>query len=103
MTLTLLLPEFENSVDYIASILPKAEVYGICRIVPPSWQPPCLIEEKNIWEDSTFATHVKWIDGLQNQYLHSKIARFEGNVKGKKRRSLRIGSKYGYSDEDTTI
>ncbi|XP_041009146.1 putative lysine-specific demethylase JMJ16 isoform X4 [Juglans microcarpa x Juglans regia] len=94
--------EFEDSVEYIASIRPKVEAYGICRIVPPpSWQPPCLIKEKNIWEDSTFVTHIQRIDGLQNQYSQSKIARFHGNMKGK-RRSLRISSKNGYSDEDTT-
>ncbi|KAG7984750.1 hypothetical protein I3843_04G177000 [Carya illinoinensis] len=95
--------EFEDSVEYIASIRPKAEAYGICRIVPPlSWQPPCLIKEKNIWEDSTFVTHIQRIDGLQNQYSQSKIARLHGNVKGK-RRSLRISSKNGYSDEYTPI
>ncbi|XP_047306270.1 putative lysine-specific demethylase JMJ16 [Impatiens glandulifera] len=34
--------EFIDTLNYIASIRPTAEKYGICRIVPPpSWKPPC--------------------------------------------------------------
>uniref|UniRef100_A0A2N9IPJ9 JmjN domain-containing protein n=1 Tax=Fagus sylvatica TaxID=28930 RepID=A0A2N9IPJ9_FAGSY len=95
--------EFEDTVKYIERIRPRVEPYGICRIVPPpSWQPPCLIKDKNIWEDSTFFTHIQQIDGLQNQSSESKMARYYENVKGKRRRSLRMGSDYGPGDEDTT-
>ncbi|KAL8461502.1 hypothetical protein ACS0TY_032832 [Phlomoides rotata] len=49
--------EFEDTLNYISSIRPKAERYGICRIVPPSsWTPPCPLKEKNIQERSTFST-----------------------------------------------
>ncbi|KAK8576088.1 hypothetical protein V6N13_090567 [Hibiscus sabdariffa] len=44
------------------------EQFGICRIVPPSsWKPPCPLEEKNIWENSRFATRVQRVDKLQNR------------------------------------
>ncbi|XP_060174996.1 putative lysine-specific demethylase JMJ16 isoform X1 [Lycium barbarum] len=39
--------EFEDTLKYVASILPHVKHYGICRIVPPaSWTPPCRIEEE---------------------------------------------------------
>lgn len=102
MALNLLLQEFEDTVKYIANIRPKAEAYGICRIVPPSsWQPPCLIKKKNVWEDSTFVPHIQRIDGLQKQSSQSKRARFNENVKDK-RRSLRMASNSESSDEDAT-
>ncbi|KAG6724331.1 hypothetical protein I3842_03G255000 [Carya illinoinensis] len=94
--------EFEDTVKYIASIRPRAEAYGICRIVPPSsWQPPCLIKKNNIWENSTFVTHIQQIDGLQKQSSQSKRARFNENVKGKSR-SLSMDLNYESSDEDAT-
>lgn len=79
------------------------EPYGICRIVPPSsWQPPCLIKEKGIWENSTFVSHTQRIDGLQNQSSESQMSRSSENVKVKRRRSLRMGSDYDPGDEDTS-
>ena len=34
--------QFQDTLDYIASIRPEAEPYDICRIVPPpSWVPLC--------------------------------------------------------------
>ena len=46
--------------DDFISMCKKAEEYGICRIVPPSsWRPPCPLKEKNIWENSKFATRVQ--------------------------------------------
>ncbi|KAM4077386.1 hypothetical protein ACJW30_12G134600 [Castanea mollissima] len=95
--------EFEDMVEYIARIRPRVEPYGICRIVPPSsWQPPCLIKEKGIWENSTFVSHTQRIDGLQNQSSESQMSRSSENVKGKRRRSLRMGSDYDPGDEDTS-
>ncbi|GMI73549.1 hypothetical protein HRI_001024200 [Hibiscus trionum] len=52
--------EFTDTLKYIESIRLKAEPYGLCRIVPPpSWQPPCLIKEKSIWENSKFVTQIQ--------------------------------------------
>ncbi|KAJ9176453.1 hypothetical protein P3X46_011762 [Hevea brasiliensis] len=68
--------EFKDTLKYIASIRPRVEAYGICRIVPPpSWHPPCLIKEKNIWGKSTFVAQSQRIDGLQNQYGQGQMAR----------------------------
>ncbi|KAK6141657.1 hypothetical protein DH2020_024599 [Rehmannia glutinosa] len=68
--------EFKDTLKYIAKIRPRAEKYGICRIVPPpSWRPPCLLEDKKTWEASKFSTHVQKIDGLQNLYLKRKLSR----------------------------
>ncbi|KAK8979841.1 hypothetical protein V6N11_066043 [Hibiscus sabdariffa] len=55
--------EFTDTLKYIESIRLKAEPYGICRIIPPpSWQPPCLIKEKSIWENSKFVTQIQQFD-----------------------------------------
>ncbi|KAL9168849.1 hypothetical protein ABFS82_04G042100 [Erythranthe guttata] len=69
--------EFKDALKYIANIRPRAENYGICRIVPPSsWEPPCrLLEDKSTWEASKFSTCVQKIDGLQSLYLKRKQSR----------------------------
>ncbi|KAK8631039.1 hypothetical protein V6N13_079804 [Hibiscus sabdariffa] len=55
--------EFTDTLKYIESIRLKAEPYGICRVIPPpSWQPPCLIKEKSIWENSKFVTQIQQFD-----------------------------------------
>ncbi|KAE8662518.1 Transcription factor jumonji family protein / zinc finger family protein, putative isoform 2 [Hibiscus syriacus] len=55
--------EFTDKLKYIEDIRPLAEPYGLCRIIPPpSWQPPCLIKEKSIWEDSKFVTQIQQFD-----------------------------------------
>ncbi|CAN6245682.1 unnamed protein product [Urochloa humidicola] len=78
--------EFKDTLKYIESIRPMAEPYGICRIVPPpSWKPPCLLKEKNIWECSKFSTRVQKVDKLQNR-KSSKKSRRGGMMK--KRRKL---------------
>ncbi|XP_057798109.1 putative lysine-specific demethylase JMJ16 isoform X2 [Salvia miltiorrhiza] len=73
--------EFKDTLKYIANIRPRAESYGICRIVPPpSWRPPCLLENKEIWEASKFSTYVQKIDGLQNLLLKRKVSRLHENM-----------------------
>lgn len=68
--------EFRDTVKYISSIRLQAEAYGICRIVPPpSWHPPCIIKEKNIWENFSFITRVQRIDALQNHCAIGEIAK----------------------------
>ncbi|KAL5566870.1 hypothetical protein UlMin_030034 [Ulmus minor] len=82
--------EFEDTLRYIASIRPKAEACGICRIVPPpSWKPPCPLKEKNIWGCSKFSTRVQRIDKLQNRYSLRKV--INNQMKRKRRRCARMG------------
>ncbi|XP_062233109.1 lysine-specific demethylase JMJ703-like [Phragmites australis] len=79
--------EFEDTFKYIEGIRPMAEPYGICRIVPPpSWKPPWLLKEKNIWECSKFSTRVQKVDKLQNR-KSSKKSRRGGMMKKKRKLS----------------
>ncbi|XP_010537485.1 PREDICTED: probable lysine-specific demethylase JMJ14 [Tarenaya hassleriana] len=81
--------EFEDTLAYIEKLRPKAESYGICRIVPPaSWRPPCPLKEKNIWESSKFSTRIQQIDLLQNREPFKKAAK---SRKRKRRRHSRMG------------
>ncbi|XP_042487225.1 lysine-specific demethylase JMJ18-like isoform X2 [Macadamia integrifolia] len=85
--------EFEDTLGYIAKIRKKAELYGICRIVPPpSWKPPCPLREKNIWEHAKFATRVQQVDLLQNREPMRKKSKSRGERKRKRRRSSRMGT-----------
>ncbi|XP_010935913.1 lysine-specific demethylase JMJ703 [Elaeis guineensis] len=80
--------EFEDTLKYIASIRPSAEPYGICRIVPPpSWNPPFVLKEKGVWENSKFATRIQQVDKLQNRDTMKKICR-NHCIMGRKRRKL---------------
>ncbi|KAJ8760380.1 hypothetical protein K2173_015047 [Erythroxylum novogranatense] len=85
--------EFEHTLNYIAKIRPKAEPYGICRIVPPpSWKPPCPLKEKNKWEGSRFATRVQRVDKLQNRDSMRKMSGMYNQTKKKRRRCMRMAS-----------
>ncbi|CAI9091485.1 OLC1v1026534C1 [Oldenlandia corymbosa var. corymbosa] len=93
--------EFEDTIKYIASIRPKAEAYGICRIVPPpSWKPPCPLKQKNIWENSKFATRVQRIDKLQNRQSMNKILKVNHQKRRKKRRCIRTAVDNGNGNGD---
>ncbi|KAI3705304.1 hypothetical protein L1987_75539 [Smallanthus sonchifolius] len=84
--------EFEDTLKYISSIRDKAEAYGICRIVPPSsWKPTCALKEKNVWENSTFATRVQRVDKLQKRGSLSQMLRSDCHKKSKKRRCMKLG------------
>ncbi|KAK6911328.1 FY-rich, C-terminal [Dillenia turbinata] len=84
--------EFEDTLNYIASIRPKAEEYGICRIVPPaSWKPPCPLKQNKIWEHSKFATRVQRVDKLQNRDSMKKMSCANNVMRKKKRRCIRRG------------
>lgn len=96
--------EFSDTLKYIASIRLKSEEYGICRIVPPpSWKPPCLVKEKDIWKSSKFVTQIQRIDGLQNQYFQDKTAKIYENVNSKRRRSLSLGLQNGVGGNGCTM
>ncbi|XP_059666927.1 lysine-specific demethylase JMJ18-like isoform X2 [Cornus florida] len=82
--------EFQDTIGYIAKIRPKAEPYGICRIVPPpSWTPPCPLKDKSIWEHAKFSTRVQQVDLLQNREPMIKKSR---GRKRKRRRYSRTGT-----------
>lgn len=98
--------EFSDTLKYIASVRLKSEEYGICRIVPPpSWKPPCLVKENDIWKCSKFVTQIQQIDGLQNQYFSSKAAKIYDNVNSnsKRRRSLNTGLQNGVGGNGCTM
>ncbi|KAA8539005.1 hypothetical protein F0562_025697 [Nyssa sinensis] len=90
--------EFKDTLKYIASIRPRAEAYGICRIVPPpSWKPPCPLKEKNVWDKSKFITRIQRVEKLQNRDSMRKILRIYNHKGRKRRRCMKMGSEYGTS------
>ncbi|XP_031131092.1 lysine-specific demethylase JMJ18-like isoform X1 [Ipomoea triloba] len=95
--------EFQDTIGYIASIRPKAEAYGICRIIPPSsWSPPCPLQEKNVWE-CKFSTRIQQIDVLQNREPMRKKRQRKRRRRGQsKARSVRRcpGSESNISDSE---
>uniref|UniRef100_A0A7N0TJ12 Lysine-specific demethylase JMJ16 n=1 Tax=Kalanchoe fedtschenkoi TaxID=63787 RepID=A0A7N0TJ12_KALFE len=92
--------EFEDTIKYIASIRPFAEPYGICRIVPPpSWKPPFPLLEKNIWENSKFATRVQRLEKLQNRGSMKKISKADNHMRKKRRKGVKDG---GFSGGDSS-
>lgn len=81
--------EFKDTLKYIARIRPKAEPYGICRIIPPpSWQPSCPLKQKNAWVNSKFATRVQKINTFQNRESYKKNCSDFKLAKRKKRKLL---------------
>ncbi|KAL9677371.1 hypothetical protein QQ045_005600 [Rhodiola kirilowii] len=103
--------EFEDTIKYIASIRPFAEPYGICRIVPPpSWKPPCPLLQKNIWENSKFATRIQRLEKLQNRGSVKKLSKGDNHMRKKRRKGGRDGpsggdflgvAEAGFSEADT--
>ncbi|WCJ38308.1 Lysine-specific demethylase JMJ703 [Euphorbia peplus] len=90
--------EFKDTLKYIASIHPKMKAYGICRIVPPSsWDLPCHLKEKHLWEESSFVTQIQRIDGLQEHHVQSKLIRTYGNGRCKRKTSMRKDMECGVS------
>ncbi|KAM7269662.1 hypothetical protein ACFE04_025159 [Oxalis oulophora] len=87
--------EFQDTLKYIATIRPKAEPYGICRIVPPSsWKPPCPLKDKTIWETSKFLTRVQKVDKLQNRGSIKKMSKIHHSMK-KKRKCMKVAVNCG--------
>ncbi|XP_068665722.1 putative lysine-specific demethylase JMJ16 [Aristolochia californica] len=85
--------EFRDTLKYIASIRSRAEPYGICRIVPPpSWNPPCPLKEKSMWENAKFATRIQRIDKLQNRISVKKMSSYNRNMMKKQRKRLKMGA-----------
>lgn len=88
--------EFKDTLNYVANICPKAERYGICRIVPPpSWKPPELLKGKKKWETEKFSTYVQEVDELKDRCSKRKLHKITANIKGKMRTAPRMGMEYG--------
>eukprot|EP00249_Psilotum_nudum_P018459 c26816_g1_i1 orf=766-3156(-) len=65
--------EFKDPLKFIDLIRPKAEHYGICRIVPPkSWNPPFAIESRSF----SFPTKLQEIHKLQKRPTASDVDTF---------------------------
>ncbi|XP_071938492.1 putative lysine-specific demethylase JMJ16 isoform X2 [Coffea arabica] len=95
--------EFKESLEYVARIRQKAEQFGICRIVPPpSWKPPCLLKERNIWETSKFKTHIQLVSDLQDQGIKRNLDRSHKEAKIKRRRVWMRSSGDGSLNEIST-
>ncbi|CAK9273364.1 unnamed protein product [Sphagnum jensenii] len=82
--------EFKDPLAYIASIRPKAEPFGICRVVPPqSWRPPCPLRENSVkFDEMWFPTRVQQVHKLQ---VREPISKETSPAKqGRKRRRGRL-------------
>ncbi|KAL2942708.1 putative lysine-specific demethylase JMJ16 [Bienertia sinuspersici] len=88
--------EFKDTIRYIEKIRPKAEVYGICRIVPPpSWKPPCPLKRKAIWDKAKFVTRIQKVDKLQNRNSSRKQSKVHNHARKKRRRCSRMDMEFG--------
>ncbi|XP_020597241.1 putative lysine-specific demethylase JMJ16, partial [Phalaenopsis equestris] len=93
--------EFKDTLKYIASIRPTAELYGICRIVPPpSWKPSCPLKEKHLWEGSNFTTRIQRVDKLQNRDTTKMLLRNHRMMKRKRRRLAKMKAAYNEPNLD---
>ncbi|XP_057964048.1 putative lysine-specific demethylase JMJ16 isoform X2 [Malania oleifera] len=91
--------EFSDTFKYIASIRQTAELYGICRIVPPaSWKPSCLTKEEEGWKSSRFSTQIQRVHELQHQYSKGRISRLCEGKGMKRRRSWKMDLEYQFVD-----
>ncbi|XP_065874080.1 putative lysine-specific demethylase JMJ16 isoform X2 [Euphorbia lathyris] len=91
--------EFKDTLKYIASIHTKVEAYGICRIVPPpSWDLPCHLKEKHLWEESSFVTQIQRLDGIQEHHVQSKLTRTYENGSCKRKITMRKDLECGVGD-----
>ncbi|KAF5191274.1 Lysine-specific demethylase, partial [Thalictrum thalictroides] len=95
--------EFKDALKYIATIRPRAEKYGICRIVPPPcWSPPCPLKERSIWENSKFATRIQQIDKLQNRVSAKKMSRTYKHSRRKRQKTQETEVQHTGDNGDAT-
>ncbi|KAL9683479.1 hypothetical protein QQ045_015301 [Rhodiola kirilowii] len=81
--------EFEDPLNYIAKIRPTAELFGICRIIPPfSWKPPCPLKKREMLDTFKFETRVQRIDKLQNRSSRKSTSDTQNYLRGKKRKRI---------------
>ncbi|XP_021863621.1 putative lysine-specific demethylase JMJ16 isoform X1 [Spinacia oleracea] len=95
--------EFKDTIRYIEKIRPQAELYGICRIIPPPlWKPPCPLKEKDIWEHAKFVTRVQRVDKLQNRNASRKQSKVHSHSRKKRRRCGRMDVEFGSGNGKTS-
>ncbi|KAL6968191.1 hypothetical protein U1Q18_033992 [Sarracenia purpurea var. burkii] len=95
--------EFKDTLKYFASIRPKAESYGICRIVPPpSWKPPCLLKEKTIWESSKFTSFIQRVNELQHLHSERELQGIPERTMQKRKRDFGTSLECGSGERSTT-
>nr|XP_016489502.1 PREDICTED: putative lysine-specific demethylase JMJ16 isoform X3 [Nicotiana tabacum] len=90
--------EFEDTLKYVASILPHIKHYGICRIVPPSsWKPPSRIEE----ESTVYGvnTHIQRTSDLQNLFFKKRLEAACTRTNNKQQKILSRKSDFGHGIE----
>ncbi|XP_020247173.1 lysine-specific demethylase JMJ703 isoform X1 [Asparagus officinalis] len=96
--------EFKDTLQFIASIRPMAEPYGICRIVPPpSWSPPCPLKEEDVWDNSKFTTRIQKVHKLQNRVSFKTMSKSLSLTKRKRRKMLKTGTECRKNVEDCDI
>lgn len=86
--------EFEDTLKYVASILPHVKHYGVCRIVPPSsWKPPCRIEE----EATRYGvdTHIQRISDFQSLFLKKRLEGAHKKTNNRQQKILSMKSDFG--------
>lgn len=65
--------EFQDPLRFIASIREEAELYGICKIVPPpGWKPPCMVNLETL----AFPTRLQLVNELQHRPDAKRIVAF---------------------------
>ncbi|XP_075090013.1 putative lysine-specific demethylase JMJ16 isoform X2 [Nicotiana tabacum] len=90
--------EFEDTLKYVASILPHIKHYGICRIVPPSsWKPPSRIEEPSTVYGVN--THIQRTSDLQNLFFKKRLEAACTRTNNKQQKILSRKSDFGHGIE----
>ncbi|XP_009803913.1 putative lysine-specific demethylase JMJ16 [Nicotiana sylvestris] len=90
--------EFEDTLKYVASILPHVKHYGICRIVPPSsWKPPSRIEEPSTVYGVN--THIQRTSDLQNLFFKKRLEGACTRTNNKQQKTLSGKSDFGHDIE----
>lgn len=90
--------EFEDTLKYVASILPHVKHYGVCRIVPPSsWKPPCRIKEEAMRYGVD--THIQRISDLQSLFFKKRLEGAHKKANNRRQKILSMKSDFGHSVE----
>ncbi|CAN4101956.1 unnamed protein product [Withania somnifera] len=90
--------EFEDTLNYVASILPHVKHYGLCRIVPPSsWKPPCHIDEEAM--KYGVDTHIQRISDLHSLFFKKRLEEAHKKTNNRLQKIPSMKSDFGHSVE----